>query len=598
MYHQPKSPRSEPMLAPSPSSAVPLYHYGKATDHITYAPLYADQSPHAYGNPRPPSTPRRGRLLDWGTEIIAWIISFAGTAAVIIVLRMYNDRPLSDWPHGIAFNAVISILALVYKASLLAVTASCISQLKWTRFAKRERNLIELDLFDAASRGARGSLRMIFTPALWHLALLGAVVTVVAVAVGPFTQQAITYPLRTVDVSRATIPRTQTYQNIAPGGIQALKDIPLTMKAAAYNGLFAATSAQTRSTLPAQCSTGNCTFPPYSSLAICTKCANITQMVARNDCSVVPPFGTQCTNYTLPNDLVLNGHGELINSSTSTLSNTKILDSYGSNLANISFLLSQSAIASTPDDIRAYECSIYFCLQKYQSSFNNGDSDRQYMPDIPGSAYSAVDHNITAPPGFVAANEQANFSVGEYSFGAVGHYLGTLLTGYASGDIGEASYTSDAINAIYNSLSSDSNGTSIIQALATSMTADLRTNSGAQFNIAVAPGTATQDVTYIHVRWIWLALPLTLQALGVLLLGITITLSLRNRTPVWKSSLLAALFLGPSSNAPGRPGLQHSVPAFSNNIPFAVPTQKEMEERARTMRVRLSPDESGGLRLQ
>ena len=533
--------------------------------------------------------------------MIAWIISFAGTAAVIIVLRMYDNRRLSDWPHDIALNAVISILALVSKASLLALTASCISQLKWTRFANRERTLIELELFDAASRGVKRSLRMILAPALWHVALLGAVVTVAAIAIGSFTQQAITYPLRTVNVSTASVPRTQTYQASAFGQIQAIKDVPLTIKAAAYNGLFDANAAQARATVPARCSTGNCTFPPYSSLAVCTKCVDVTHLVAQNGCSVSGSI-TQCTNYTLPNNLVLNGYSEFINSSTGMTPNTKMLDSYGSTLVNLSMLVSQSAFEATPGDIRAYDCSIYFCLQKYQASFNNGVfkeavSD-EYIPDIPGSAISDLDHNITAPPGFVTANEQSNFSVGAVSFRAVGYYLSTLLTGSAQGDIGEASYTSDAINAMYNSLASDSNGTSIIKALTTSMTTDIRTNPDALSNIAFAQGTATQETTYIHVRWMWLALPLALQALGILLLGITMILSFRSRTPVWKSSLLAVLFLGPCSNVSGRSEFQRSVSTFGGNTSSAGLTQKEMEEKAKTMRVRLAADDSGGLRLQ
>jgi hypothetical protein len=504
-------------------------------------------------------------------------------AAVIVVLWVYDDKPLSEWTHRVSLNAVISVLALVSKACLLAVTTSCIGQLKWTRFTDHKRPLIQLELFDAASRGLRGSLRMIFTPALWHVALVGAVVTVAAIAIGPFTQQAITYPLRTVNVSTATVPRTQTYQNSAPGGILALKDVPLTMKAAAYSGLFDSSAAATRASVTAQCSTGNCTFPEYSSLAVCSKCVNVTHLVTPNQCTS-SGLGTQCMNYTLSNNLLLQGSSGLFNSSTSATPNVVVVDNPGSSLANLSIILSQASFSPRPEDVRAYDCAIYFCLQQYQTSFQNGVFKEQvrheYASDVPYNIISPLDFNITAPPAFVAPNEQTNFSVSAVSFRAVGSYLGTLLDGSAGGSSGEASYTSDVINALYTSLSSSGNGTSIIDALTTSLTAEIRTSPGAQSNIALALGTATQDTTYIHVRWVWLALPLALQALALLLLGMTMILSFYSRTPIWKSSLLAALFLG---NA---------------NVSYIVCTQKEMEQRAKATRVSLWRDRDGGLHLE
>ncbi|ETI20607.1 hypothetical protein G647_08645 [Cladophialophora carrionii CBS 160.54] len=521
-------------------------------------------------------------------------------AAVIVVLHVYDDRPLSEWPHRVSLNAVISTLALVSKACLLAVTASCISQLKWTRLTNHRRPLIELEQFDAASRGVRGSLRMIVTPALWHIALVGAVVTVAAIAIGPFTQQAITYPLRTVAVSTAIVPRTQTYQNAAPGGLLGIRDVPLTMKAAAYSGLFDPGAAATRASTTAQCSTGNCTFSEYTSLAVCSRCVNVTRLVARNGCSG-SGSSTQCRSYTLPNQLLLDGDGGLINTTANTMPNQVVVENLGASLINLSIILSQANFSTTPDDIRAYDCSIYFCLQKYQTSFQNGvfkeNVSDEYISDVPREN-STVGYNIAAPPAFVAPNEQTNFAVSDFSYQAVGSYLRKLLVGDAFAILAEASYSSDAMDALYNSLSSDGSGTSIIDALARSMTAEIRSSPGA--NIAWALGASTQDSTYIHVRWAWLALPLALQALALLLLGMTMISSFRSRTPIWKSSLLAALFLAPSGSVSGGPEPQQGVSALNSdgNVSSNVCTLKEMEAKAKEMRVRLLRDEGGGLRLQ
>ncbi|EXJ54306.1 hypothetical protein A1O7_09644 [Cladophialophora yegresii CBS 114405] len=525
-------------------------------------------------------------------------------AAVIIVLHVYEDRPLSDWSHDVSLNAVISTLALVSKACLLTVTASCISQLKWARFTNHKRRLIELELFDAAARGVSGSLRMMITPTLWHMALVGAFVTVAAIAIGPFTQQAVTYPLRAVVTSTATVQRTQTYRNSAPGDVLVLKDVPLTMKAAAYSALFDPSTATTRASTVTQCSTGNCTFPAYTSLAVCSKCVNVTRLVARNGCTG-SGSSIRCSSYTLPNQLLLQGDlqgdGGLINSSSTVTPHQEVVENLGSSLTNLSIIVSRARYGITPDDIRAYDCSIYFCLQKYQTDLRNGVFKEgvidEYVSDVPYGS-STLDYNITAPSAFVAAEEQTNFTVSAFSFRAVATYLRTLLVGDAVGALGEASYTSDTMNALYNSLSSAENGTTILDALATSMTAEIRTNPGAESNGALALGTATQDTTYIHVRWAWLALPLALQALALLLLALTMISSTRSGTPIWKSSLLAALFLGPCGNVSQRPEPQHSTSGPNSNVSSSVCTLKEMEEKAKAMRVRLSRDENGELRLQ
>ena len=55
-------------------------------------------------------------------------------------------------------------------------------------------------------------------------------------------------------------------------------------------------------------------------------------------------------------------------------------------------------------------------------------------------------------------------------------------------------------------------------------------------------GTAWKLESYIHVRWAWLALPLSLCLFSLLFLGATIIKSSRQRANNWKSSSLAMLY--------------------------------------------------------
>lgn len=91
----------------------------------------------------------------------------------------------------------------------------------------------------------------------------------------PFLQQVVVYPSRAVAVEDvAVVVRSERY------GARSREDLPLpsvvdlSMKAAIYNGVFAIGNEATHN-VDYSCKTGNCSWPEFSSLAICNKCENI-----------------------------------------------------------------------------------------------------------------------------------------------------------------------------------------------------------------------------------------------------------------------------------------------------------------------------------
>jgi hypothetical protein len=67
-----------------------------------------------------------------------------------------------------------------------------------TSKAIKGRNLLDLHLFDDASRGPWCSTILLATPHSWSLGSIGAVISILALAFDPSAQQIITYPNRTV----------------------------------------------------------------------------------------------------------------------------------------------------------------------------------------------------------------------------------------------------------------------------------------------------------------------------------------------------------------------------------------------------------------
>jgi hypothetical protein len=147
----------------------------------------------------------------WLPEILALIFSNMCLASIILVLRTVDDIPLADWhsfvqgsvPYGhimsIAPNSVISFLSTIAKSCLRSTATACISQVKWLHMQNKRRSLASLQIFADASRGPLGAIGLFFTAeTVSSVATVGALITLAALVIDPFTQLVVTYPLKQV----------------------------------------------------------------------------------------------------------------------------------------------------------------------------------------------------------------------------------------------------------------------------------------------------------------------------------------------------------------------------------------------------------------
>lgn len=193
----PGSVKRKPLLRDS------QYHILQATDH--------DAPP---TQSRAAGLPSK-RSWGWSWEILALAIVVACFAAVVGLLLALQNRPVPDWPSGITVNAVLSVLVTVMKGATGIIIAECLSQLKWLWF-KRERNLIDLVIWDEASRGAWGARRLLTTPRAWYLGYLGAFTFLAAFIIGPSIQQTVEIRVRQIDsLTNASVPLcNNTYYSV------------------------------------------------------------------------------------------------------------------------------------------------------------------------------------------------------------------------------------------------------------------------------------------------------------------------------------------------------------------------------------------------
>lgn len=98
----------------------------------------------------------------WKLEVLALLLSLISFLAMTVLLFKSDEQPLSKWTDfPITLNAFVSILAGIAKASLAFVISMCLSQSKWNWLSQSPQPLIDFDRFDASSRGASGSLRLL-----------------------------------------------------------------------------------------------------------------------------------------------------------------------------------------------------------------------------------------------------------------------------------------------------------------------------------------------------------------------------------------------------------------------------------------------------
>ncbi|USW53129.1 hypothetical protein Slin15195_G064480 [Septoria linicola] len=198
---------------------------------------------------------------------------YGGWSSNIAVLSVLNNKPSRDWQiSGVSItpNALMAIITTFSKSALLLPVAECIAQMKWPYFQQQAHLAWHLQVFDDASRGPLRSMKL-----LWRLnihtmmASLAAVITILALAVEPFTQQVITY--EGLDTKASNLSSSIITNSIfARDGSNEEHKINLQLERALLSGLLSEVD-DVRNTCP----TSTCTWPAYKTLGVCRKCQDI-----------------------------------------------------------------------------------------------------------------------------------------------------------------------------------------------------------------------------------------------------------------------------------------------------------------------------------
>ncbi|KAF5527472.1 hypothetical protein CGCA056_v000613 [Colletotrichum aenigma] len=256
----------------------------------------------------------------WALEIGAIIISISSLVAILVLLPISENRPLASWPLPVSLNAIISVLGATSRASLAFAISACISQGKWNWFRQRNDNIMVFDRFEEASRGPWGSLRLLWWTKLRHWKAVGAHSAVVLVGFEPFLQAVITFSGEEVEFvgseNSTSIGKTVTLDS---GTFTEISESPVFVEplpepwgqfggapfrwgydfgalAAVWEGFSDINTAENLKP-EFRCSTGNCTWPSYASIATCSSCRDVSSHITTSSGIADVTDGTLITVY-------------------------------------------------------------------------------------------------------------------------------------------------------------------------------------------------------------------------------------------------------------------------------------------------------------
>ncbi|CAN8099720.1 unnamed protein product [Discula destructiva] len=480
--------------------------------------------------------------------------------------------------------------------------AEGIGQFKWLWFS-RPRELADIEHLDKASRGAWGSFLLLLSRvprlnSIW-LANLGAIITIAALAVDPFSQQIIQFQPCLSDVAEAMaqIPKTQTLEP----GITSMSLKPRltgSMQAAIYMGLLSPPT-NSSATITATCQTGNCTFPSdagatFSTLALCRICVNISDSI---------------TYETSEDDKQRHASiesGAAIDGLDVDFSSMAGSTSFPRSIFSFEALMSQDGANETTGF--AVACGLDPCVKTFAANVTNGTYHETEISSetllwsyhagytlarnkilrngtwqpcettsqntstntfrinttsmglmshvVNGVEYSVSTtnvpiHNVSATASLWYPDECV-WWFGDLPGEAVGSYLGnlfnnkTLDTPYWSRDPSSAQGDLWLQNLYRNGTANMDTVNAYIDGLVWSMTANMRQTSADRDELRAVNGHMQALEACLKVRWVWLSLPASLLGLEITFLAAIAVLS-RSKTHWrgdWKGSSLALLFHG------------------------------------------------------
>ncbi|KAH7359275.1 hypothetical protein B0T11DRAFT_300197 [Plectosphaerella cucumerina] len=562
-------------------------------------------------------------------EVIGLVFSAAAIVAICVVVKEFNGKPLPHWSitlpgrqddFRLTLNALLSILSVFGSTCAMIPITKGVSQLKYIWFIEQDRNLADLEVFDAASRGKLGSAMLIWKLRFKHLAVLGGLASLLALAYGPFVQNLIDTSIEYRDAGKDFPAKVSWISFFSDDDWENGTTIDHTMK---YSIKSAIAVEDDEWLMPKHfCPTGNCKWPAYYTLAACSMCTDISDLLNRT-CS---PPESGAINDGVATETVQS----IMGFDPSQMPNN---DSWMEHLELGPYFVTEDSL------IKARECVIVPCVQKqvfelFKENTTADDLARSMQddPSLPypwmgidmewldasreidnqGNPYIAVNFtkNNTLPSQM--SDNQKHHWVGagieESAHNRIKDYASKIFTGYvysaqANGSLPEEHMSiteSDdnfmAYDILYNTHTGRWTGPYCDHSIPTSNDLECAVHNAAagitnamrtytwnvrHVNRAVHVGTSLAPVQVCSAQWQYISAPVAVWVLGMALFIDVVWKTRRANIKAWRTSPLAMLLLRLD------PDSREQLKGWQNM------GEAELRQTADELRLRLQIDQEG-----
>ena len=209
------------------------------------------------------------------------------------------------------------------------------------------------------------------------------------------------------------------------------------IKAGIYKGLYSPNA--TLSDVQASCQSGNCTWPAYSSLAICASTADVSTSM-KSSCSA---SDTKHCNYSLPSGAILAGDNEFISIlSTDNETATSIAFQQTNPLADFFTFL----ISNKTSEPLLLESALHLCVQNYDTRVVNGKTQTKELNEPWTDLNTTISYEVIVP------DDPAHYLMGKLSFETIQAFLKHIFQGQYNITNNNPIYGSDAIEVFVETL--------------------------------------------------------------------------------------------------------------------------------------------------
>lgn len=504
----------------------------------------------------------------WPLESLALLTSCACQIGLIVIISRMNNQPLDTWKTFISLNTMVSILSTLSKSLVLVPVASCISQLKWHHL-RAPHKLDDFELFDLASRGPGGSA-LLALQFPFRLATLGAIITIVASAIGPFSQQIIRFETREVETPDNAVSFGFSHEYDQFKDFKSASGvIPASQFDYAMRGAFLKAVYGLESTPEFNCSSVCKWNGTYTTLGFDHECHNVTaatlstKVCITDDGDEVDDYTSSISrncNMTTPGNLTLTTRLSPTSEQTLQYVTSKThMDwiqlgapgDYFNRTRNPEFLrVAQYMAQDNVNNAKGYydsnitECTVSVAAWELSGVSANGSTFTISNRTKIALGRTLPQSNDSLPEPFGYGRDSVEFSgpgiprlvMGVFDWTSIGAYMSSQLLNLTSLG-GEPTIKQEEGSPIFTT---EKYGTidDILGRVTKSMTDSIRSASNNQ----LAYGTVVQSVVFVQIAWLWYLLPLTVEIGTLILLACTMWGSRRGtELPLWKSSALALL---------------------------------------------------------